>query len=385
MPRFIHTADWQIGKQFGQFEKQEAAFLTDQRIATVASIGDLATRLRVDAVLVAGDVFDLQAVSAKTLHRLAQAMTRFNGPWVLLPGNHDAALAESVWQQWQRAVSLPANIHLALTPGSIALEAAGLAVLCAPLTQRHSRQDLTAAFEHWQTDPALVRVGLAHGSVEGMLPETMETHNPIAADRPAQANLDYLALGDWHGTLIVNPRVAYSGAPETDVFRNNDSGNVLEVSIGAPGQTPAIVRHRLSHYHWQEHSCHLAVPEDLHTLREQFAHVDRQVVLKLHLTGTLDLLAHQQLRQWLEVIEAQVHALQLDDAALTLAPGEGDLADLCADGYLAEVIDELSQQQETDEICREALKLLLQKLAARQQRQHPQQEQPQHPQQEQPL
>lgn len=367
MPRFIHTADWQIGKQFGQFEREEAAFLADQRIATVAAIGELATRHSVDAVLVAGDVFDMQALSSRTLHRLAKAMESFSGPWILLPGNHDAALAESVWRQWQRKVRLPSNIHLALEPGVIELADAGLAVLCAPLTQRHSRQDLTRSFRHWETSPGLVRVGLAHGSVQGILPDEMETHNPISPERPADANLDYLALGDWHGTLVVNDRTAYSGAPETDVFRNNDSGNVLEVTIEWPGAMPTIVGHPISHFFWREHSRRLIISEDLVSLREELADADRRTVLKLHLEGTLDLSAHQELRHWLEELEARVHALQLDDKGLTLLPSESDIANLRADGYLAEVIGELSLEQENDEISREALRLLLQKLAMRQQ------------------
>lgn len=366
MPRLIHTADWQIGKQFGQFGKEEAAFLADQRIATVAAIGELATQQQADAVLVAGDVFDVQSVSVRTLHRLAKALESFAGPWVLLPGNHDAALAESVWQQWQRTVELPDNVHLALIPGVITLEQAGLAVLCAPLTQRHSRQDLTRAFDHWETPPELLRVGLAHGSVEGVLPDEMETQNPIAADRPDRARLDYLALGDWHGTLIVNPRVAYSGSPETDVFRNNDSGNVLEVALDGPGQSPNISRHRVGRYQWREHKARLLLPQDLGALDEQLSDLDRRTVLKLRLEGSLDLAGHQRLRHWLGQLEARVHALQLDDGGLTLLPSQTDIADLNADGYLAEVIEELGREQEADEVSREALKLLLQKLAVRQ-------------------
>jgi hypothetical protein len=36
-------------------------------------------------------------VSDKTIRRLFNAMQGHAGSWVLLPGNHDAALAESVW------------------------------------------------------------------------------------------------------------------------------------------------------------------------------------------------------------------------------------------------------------------------------------------------
>lgn len=366
MPRFIHTADWQIGKQFGQFDKDEAAFLANQRISTVAAIGELATRQDVDAVLVAGDVFDTQSVSSRTLHRLASAMESFRGPWVLLPGNHDPALSESVWQQWQRTVTLPPNVHLALAPGVVELSSAGLAVLCAPLTQRHTQRDLTEPFGHWESGERLVRVGLAHGSVQGVLPDEMETQNPIAPDRAEQARLDYLALGDWHGTLRVNPRVAYSGAAETDVFRNNESGNVLEVRVGRQGEVPEIIAHPVSHYQWQEVRFRLSVSEDLDRLRAQLTGVDRQVVLKLHLEGAVDLAQHQQLGHWLDELRARIHALQLVDDELVLLPSEADIAGLHADGYLAEVIAELGGEQEHDQTSREALKLLLQKLARHQ-------------------
>src|SRR5699024_10149912 len=125
----------------------------------------------VAAVLVAGDVFDTQTVSERTLRRLFNALTGYAGPWVLLPGNHDAALAESVWTRARRLGVVPLNVHLALTPEPTLLADAGLAVLPAPLTQRHVHDDLTAWFDQADTVPGLIRVGLAHGSVEGLLAE----------------------------------------------------------------------------------------------------------------------------------------------------------------------------------------------------------------------
>ncbi|WP_172962260.1 metallophosphoesterase family protein [Hydrocarboniclastica marina] len=367
MPRFIHTADWQIGKQFGQFDHSEAGVLSDQRINTVARIGELATQVKADAILVAGDVFDMQTVSCKTLHRLATALDSYSGPWVLLPGNHDAAVAESVWQVWQRTVQLPANIHLALKPGVIELQAAGLAVFCAPLTQRHSQSDLTEPFSHYDCGAGLVRVGLAHGSVQGILPDQMETQNPIAADRALTSGLDYLALGDWHGRLEVNTHTFYSGSPETDVFRNNDSGNVLEVQIDSPGAVPEVTVHRTGYFRWYQALCGLRIREDLEQLQEQCAAFDRLAVVKLRLEGALDLATYQDLARWLGTLEARVHALLTDDEALAIAPSDNDLLDLQADGYLAEVVTELKAEQESNAVSREALRLLLQKLAQHQQ------------------
>ena len=41
-------------------------------------------------------------------------------------------------------------------------------------------------------------------------------------ERAERARLDYLALGDWHGTLEIAPRTWYAGTPEPDRFRANE-------------------------------------------------------------------------------------------------------------------------------------------------------------------
>jgi len=66
----LHTADWQIGRVFAQFEPDDAAALFEARFAVVDRLAGIATDLCVDAVLVAGDVFDAQTVADKTIRRV---------------------------------------------------------------------------------------------------------------------------------------------------------------------------------------------------------------------------------------------------------------------------------------------------------------------------
>ena len=54
----IHTADWQLGKQFGNAPGDAGAALRDQRIETVKQIARLAQKRRADAIVVCGDVFE---------------------------------------------------------------------------------------------------------------------------------------------------------------------------------------------------------------------------------------------------------------------------------------------------------------------------------------
>jgi len=174
--KFIHTADWQIGRIYA-FEADgdghdPAAALAKARYDVVARIAALATAEQVDAVLVAGDVFDKQALSDSSLRRVIHAMSGFSGRWVLLPGNHDAALAESVWTRLQRLGVLTQNMHVALRPEVMDFADAGFVVLPAPLTQRQTHADASEWFDGASTAPGLARIGLAHGSVAGILPES---------------------------------------------------------------------------------------------------------------------------------------------------------------------------------------------------------------------
>ncbi len=364
MPKFLHTADWQIGRQYGRFAPEDAAALAEARFAAVEKLARLATDHAVDAVLVAGDVFDAQGVSERTMRRLFLALEPYAGPWLLLPGNHDAALAESVWHRAQRLDIVPPNAHVLLESGVTAFESAGFAVLAAPLTQRQTLQDLTQVFDTLPTDPALVRVGLAHGSVEGQLADDIDASNPIAADRAARARLDYLALGDWHGLKGIDARTWYSGTPEPDRFKNNGAGQALLVDIAGPGAEPHLTPLPVAQFQWQAWQATLQVPGDVDVLCERLAALPPPAVLALQVSGRVDLAGEQQLQAAVADATARHRCVEFDRRGLRLLPTADDLAALHADGYVGEVIRELRDAQEgpDGDIAGEALAILAETL-----------------------
>lgn len=311
-------------------------------------------------VLVAGDVFDAQTVSDRTIRRTFHAMEAFAGPWVLLSGNHDAALAESVWTRAQRLGAVPDNVHLALESGVLEFPQQGMAILAAPLTQRHTYDDVTAAFDHLEAAPGLLRIGLAHGSVQGVLPEDSDFANPIAPNRAEAARLDYLALGDWHGAKQIDSRTWYSGTPEGDRFRNNDAGYALLVDIPRAGAEPVVTARRIGQHEWQQMHEVLSVESDLDGFIHALAAVEPDSVLDIHLEGQITLAGEQRLLQALSEAEARHRSLQWDFSRLRLQPTEDDIAALQADGYLGEVIQELRDmpQDADNTTARDALAVL---------------------------
>lgn len=362
MPRFLHTADWQMGRQYGRFAEEDAAALFDARFKAVERLAQLATDEKVDAILVAGDVFDAQNLSDRTIHRTFNALAAFAGPWILIPGNHDAALAESIWTQAARLNAIPGNAQVLLKPGVTEFADLGFAILAAPLTQRQTHDDLTAWFDTAETSNGLLRIGVAHGSAEGQLPEAADSSNPIAANRAETARLDYLALGDWHGTKCINVRTWYSGTPEQERFKDNDAGQVLIVDIERPGAEPRVTQHLVGQHRWIKFNQHLAVASDLEQALQALDALPVQSVVDITVDGPLDLAGFEHLQQALGAAVGRQRSLVAHLEALRVEPTEDDLASLQADGYVGDVIADLRERQQADgeqaETARNALVIL---------------------------
>jgi DNA repair exonuclease SbcCD nuclease subunit len=364
---FIHTADWQIGKIFGTIGADAAVLLKTQRIKTVQRITELATERQVDAVLVAGDVFENNLVSNETIHALLHAMEGFKGPWVLIPGNHDPAVAESVWQRMQ-SLGCPKNVCLALESQLVTVANGRLTILPATLRRKHEIEDLTAPWDVVSTPEGTIRVGLAHGSVEGLLPGEAEATNPIAADRVTRARLDYLALGDWHGSYKVSARTWYSGTPEPDRFKDNDAGNVLHVLISAPGAEPGVEPIRVARHTWRAIEAELNNAEDVAVLDARLSELGEpldQHIVMLMVTGVVDLSTWKQLDLLLSKWRGRRTWLGDDCSGLVARPTDADLDRIDTAGFVRAAMERLqaiqaNPAQPDHEVASGALRLLYQ-------------------------
>jgi DNA repair exonuclease SbcCD nuclease subunit len=362
--RFLHTADWQVGKPFGTIPGDAAGELRSQRIRTVRRIAELARERAVDAVLVAGDAFDGNDVQDKTIVLTLEALAPFAGTWVFLPGNHDAALAHSVWTR-MREMSLPPNVVIADTAAPLDLWDGRAHVLPAPLLRRRETLDQTAWFEDAVTPEGACRIGLAHGSVAGRLPERSEAANEIPEDRAVRAGLSYLALGDWHGALQIASGTWYAGTPEPDRHRNNDPGSVHLVATHGPAGSAEVETVSVGHYRWIP----LAIDLRDGTAAEVEAELAREVadprrsVVALRLSGMISLEERRRLGGTLRAWETRLHHLDVDDAGLRDEPTADDLDAIDTAGFVRAAVDRLRARaaDPTDperEVARLALRLV---------------------------
>jgi DNA repair exonuclease SbcCD nuclease subunit len=276
------------------------------------------------------------------------ALSAYEGPWVLLPGNHDAALTQSAWSRLRRLDVVPANVMLATEPRALELCDGRLCVLPAPLQRRHEVRDLTDYFDSVESDPGVYRIGLAHGAVRNRLPADCEAMNPISDSRADTAHLDYLALGDWHGTLEIAPRTWYAGTPEPDRFRSNDPGNALLVRLTRPGGSPQVEKIRIGRFRWAQLDFTLSDGAGVTVLDDRLGRLagPGDTLLRLRLSGALDLVARARLDEVLQRWRARLHHLDVDDTALVARPSADDIAVMAASGFVRDAIETLTRIQD---------------------------------------
>lgn len=340
--RFIHTSDWQIGKPFRNFEDRAAGRLEAAREAIVDRIAALAKDAQANHVLVAGDVYDVQSPATELLMRPIHRMARAAGvTWWLMPGNHDPARAQGLWPRLRRE-GLPANVRLLDEPVPAELEP-GVWVLPAPLMSRSQPDDPTAYMGEAATPAGALRIGLAHGSIKGF-GSTGESSISIDPDRARKSGLDYLALGDWHGTAKVNARTWYCGTPEPDRFPDNAPGSVLAVTLEAGGAAPKVEPHASAAFVWAKLDLEVNEIGDLRAAEGRLQKLTddmARLVVRVKVQGRLPLQDMAGVERWCADLAARVALLSVDTSGLLPSSG-GDLSMFEAGSELGRAAEQLS-------------------------------------------
>ena len=342
MPRILHTADWQLGLRLAFVPGDAGARLRRQRFDTVEAIGRLAAQERVDAVVVAGDVFDDNGVGPDTLQQAREALRAFGDvPVVLLPGNHDPGTEDSALG---RLGDVSPTVTVALTPDPVRIRS--LEIHPCPLLRRHSFDDPTAPLPE-RADPSTVRVAVAHGGVL-RFGEATETPNRIDPAAVLARGFDYLALGDWHGVYRVDDRAWYAGAPEPTRFKEKRPGHVLLVELDGPGVLPRVREHPVARSEWRQETFEFADDDDLERLEHWFDELAEpsRTLVELTLRGALSLGARARLDERLEDYGARLALLRLEADEVVAAPSAADLDALGAEGFLGSAAARLQVRED---------------------------------------
>ncbi|WP_370677312.1 exonuclease SbcCD subunit D [Pleomorphomonas sp. PLEO] len=338
--KLIHTADWQLGKPFARFDPEVRAALTEARFDSIDAIGKAASENGAAHVLVAGDIFDTDGPSDRTIVQALSRMQRQPCRWWLLPGNHDYTRSGGLWDR----VRAKGTSNITVVDQALPVEIeSGTWLLPAPLVHRHNLEDPTTLFDTMATPNAVLRIGLAHGSIRGFGSQG-ETANQISPDRARTSSLDYLALGDWHGTLKIDDRTWYSGTPEADRFQRDEPGQALCVNL-EPGLPPQVTPVRTGKFQWMIRDWRV---DDLASFSAQSRQLLNAVepagtLLQLTLTGIAALSDRIAILLSLEhEIAHQLRYLDVRADALVAPPNDDDIAALAIEGMLGDAARKLN-------------------------------------------
>ena len=365
--KIIHTSDWQIGKVFRFVDNQTMGLLQEARLEAITRLGEFAEKNDVHHILVAGDVYDMESLSPRSLNQPIERMRKFpEVRWHLLPGNHDPYRPNGLWDQLTGS-GIPDNVHIHTQPEPSIFEDESLVLLPAPLLHRKTLEDPTAYMDNLSLPEGFARVGIAHGTVVGFGSDDENIPNHIAPDRPARAGLSYLALGDWHGQRKINDRCWYSGTPETDAFDVSDGGRALLVEIDDAGTVPKVTPFDTGHYRWINLSERTNNREDIDFLSEKLRNTDEnlnRVLVHLKAEGTLSLGDREYFQQQItNSVSAAFCFLRVDDSQFLPNPTEEDLDRIDRRGFVRVAAENLKRMMEEGndsqrELAAEALQRL---------------------------
>lgn len=343
--KIIHTSDWQIGKVFRFVDNQTMGLLQDARLEAITRLGKFAEENDVRHILVAGDVYDMETLSSRSVNQPIERMRNFpEVRWHLLPGNHDPYRPNGLWDQLTRS-AIPDNIHIHTRPEPAIFEDESLVLLPAPLLHRKTLEDPTAYMDNLSLPEGFARVGIAHGTVVGFGSDDQDVPNYIAPDRSARAGLSYLALGDWHGQRKINNRCWYSGTPETDGFNVSDGGGALLVEIDDAATDPKVTSFDTGRYKWISFAERINKREDIDFLSEKIRNTDEslnRVLVDLKAEGTLSLGDREYFQQRItDGVSAALCFLRVDDSRLLPNPTEEDLDRIDKRGFVRTAAENL--------------------------------------------
>lgn len=195
--RFVHTADLHLDSPLRSLALRHAdlaGLIGDSTRQALVAIVDLCLEERVDALIVAGDLYDGDQTSMKTARFLATQMGRLHEAAIAVykvRGNHDAL--SKITQE----LILPPTLRIfGGRPDAVEMRAGGLDVVVHGLSfaKPHAPESLLPKFK--RPAPDAVNIGIMHTSLAGA--PGHDDYAPCGVADLHGWGFDYWALGHIH-------------------------------------------------------------------------------------------------------------------------------------------------------------------------------------------
>ena len=231
--RLLHTSDIHIGEDLAP----------DTRLDSLGAVIDVALEHQVDAVIIAGDLFDSSRVKPHVVEATLEQLRRLKQPTVIIPGNHDCVDETSIYHRVDLREAGD-HVHFAGDPegGHIVFDNLNLHIWARGIEDHNPGHKPLQGYKP-HDDESYWRVVVTHGH---FVPDNEDTFRSsiIRDSEIGGLKADYVALGHWHRFVDVSAdgvAAFYSGSPGEPY---GDFSSVNLVSLD-PAQGVVVERVRL--------------------------------------------------------------------------------------------------------------------------------------------
>ena len=294
--RFVHTSDIHLDTSFSGAALPSS--LGDRKReavrATFRGVLEHAARLPADLVLIAGDLFEHDRVSADTVEFLKKQFESLDGiPVFISPGNHDPYLHGSPYRDevW------PHNVHIFREERfeSVEIPDLGVRVTGMGYNRTHFRERPFAALQPLPADG--INIVVAHASESARVPPGKAAHAPFSVEEIAGKNIAYCALGHYHqqrriDNALDGAQLWYPGIPEGRAWDEEGVGGYLCSEVAQDGSV-SVIQQRCERYPFKT----ITLCCEGFTTREQVVDAvvqhrgtgyDSSTIVRIRLEGTAD-------------------------------------------------------------------------------------------------
>ena len=256
MMKRIHTSDWHLGQNFFNYDR------SDDHESMIRQLIDLVQTEEPDALVIAGDIFDVATPNTTVQKRFAESVVKIHDARpsmtiVCISGNHDSASRHEIHQTPWEALNVlmigKANMT-EMDENIISISGKGW-IVAIPYTNERRLNDefysrLEAAIKE-KTAEELPIVYVGHAAITGCDHTGHDIMNGRFVGGIEYTGLDelgtvydYIALGHIHkAQTFGNGRARYCGTPlpvSFDEVRSGYEHSFSIVEIEAHGSVPSI-------------------------------------------------------------------------------------------------------------------------------------------------
>jgi exonuclease SbcD len=336
MLKILASADCHLGMKFAGYPSVQDK-LAEARFLSLKALVDRANQADCALLLIAGDLFDRVSIIGKDINRAADLLGGFHGCLVaVLPGNHDfyTGKTSSLWSRFSEAAG--DRILLLREPRFYDLRHYDLNIVLAagPCDSKHSKNNAVS----WLRDaedrgPAMeaqretLRIGVAHGSVEGISPDAQGVYFPMKQAELDHAPVDFWIIGHTHRqhpskiegiklSRTAPTPVLIPGTPEPDGFDCPHGGTAWMIEVDE-NRKIRVESLSTGSYHFIREEHTLESDQQLRRLVKELQKMEQdRTLLRLTLRGRIEEEQMIELRRRLAEAEKSFFYAQIDDSGM---------------------------------------------------------------------